>query len=292
MDTSSGLMSRFFYTGYTQQAGIIFHMPTPFYHLCLAEGLRQHPALPEDVRQFLDTSRCVFLFGNTAPDVQVVSGQPRQLTHFFNLPIQTGDPPGWELLLATHPHLADARQLPIPQATFLAGHLCHLQADWLWVKEIFVPVFGPDCSWGTFQKRLYLHNVLRAYLDVRILPELRPGMDVCLSQVKPEGWLPFIEDRYLIKWRNLLFPQLQPGASTQTVEVFSSRQGIAAPEFHALLGSEERMQLEVFRHLPLQQVQDYQQRVLDENSRLLTDYLAFTLHRIRTPIEGNVFQGV
>ena len=39
------------------------------------------------------------------------------------------------------------------------------------------------------------------------------------------------------------------------------------------------MQLEVFEHLPLQQVQSYHQQVLDENSRLLSDYLAFTLHQ-------------
>jgi hypothetical protein len=267
-------------------------MPTPFYHLSLAEDLLQHPALPEDIRQFLRTSRCVFLFGNTAPDVQVVSGQPRLATHYFNLPIQAGDPPAWELLLSDHPQLAGARQIPAHQAIFVAGYLCHLQADWLWVKDIFAPTFGPRCSWGTFRERLYLHNVLRAYLDVHILPKLHPDMGMCLSQVEPEGWLPFVEDQYLIEWRNQLFPQLQPGADTQTVEVFSTRQGISAPEFHALLESEERMQSEVFEHLPLQQVEDYHQRVLDENSRLLSEYMAFSLHHINTPIEGSVFQGV
>jgi len=130
-----------------------------------------------------------------------------------------------------------------------------------------------------------LHNVLRAYLDLDILTKLHTGMDLCLSPVEPEGWLPFVDDRHLIEWRNLLFPQLQPGATTQTVEVFSSRQGISAPEFHALLGSEERMQLEVFEHLPLQQVQSYHQRILDENSHLLSNYLAFTLHQDKKPID-------
>lgn len=267
-------------------------MPTPFYHLSLAEDLLRHPLLPEEIRQFLHNSRCVFLFGNTAPDVQVVSGQPRQQTHYFNLPIQAGDPPAWELLLSEHPQLVDARQLPAAKAAFLAGYLCHLQADWLWVKEIFAPVFGPHCSWGTFRERLYLHNVLSAYLDVCILPGLRPGMDACLCQVEPEGWLPFVEDRHLIEWRDLLFPQLQPGASTYTVEVFSSRQGISAPEFHALLESEERMQQEVFAHLPLQQVQSYHQRVLDENTRLLSDYLAFTKPDVFFPTRSIDMKGV
>jgi len=250
-------------------------VPTPFYHLNLAEDLLHHPGLTEEIRKFLHNTRGAFLFGNTAPDVQVVSGQPRQQTHYFNLPIQAGDPPAWELILADHPHLADAGRLTKLQAAFMAGYLCHLQADWLWVKGIFAPVFGPRCSWSTFRERLYLHNVLRAYLDIRILPMLKPGMDICLSRAEPNEWLPFVEDRYLREWRDLLFPQLQPGAATQTIEVFSSRQGRSAPEFHALLESEERMQQEVFEHLPLQQVHLYHHRVLEANVSLLSAYLAF-----------------
>ena len=71
-------------------------MPTPFYHLSLAQELLTHPSLPEPINQFLRMRRCEFMFGNTAPDVQVVSGQARQETHFFNLPILAGDRPAWE----------------------------------------------------------------------------------------------------------------------------------------------------------------------------------------------------
>jgi hypothetical protein len=117
-------------------------------------------------------------------------------------------------------------------------------------------------------------------------------MDTCLCNVEPEGWLPFVQDRFLAEWRDLLFPQLQPGAAIQTVEVFSSRQGISAPEFYALLESEQRMQQEVFKHLPLQLIQSYRQRVLDENIQLLSNYLAFTLHPMDTPIAGIKSQGV
>jgi hypothetical protein len=267
-------------------------VPTPFYHLNLAEALLNLPELPGEVRQYLQSSRCAFLFGNTAPDVQVVSGQTRQQTHFFTLPIRAEDPPAWELMLSNYPCIAEPQQLPASQVAFLAGYLCHLQADWYWVKEIFAPVFGPTCSWGTFGERLYLHNVLRAYLDVHILPELHSGMDACLGQVEPDGWLPYVDDQYLTQWRDLLFPQLQPGAATQTVEVFSSRQGVSALEFHDLLGSEERMQEEVFVHLPLVKVERYYQTILVENSRLISDYLASTLHHKIIPMDASMIQGV
>jgi hypothetical protein len=267
-------------------------VPTPFHHLSLARELLNHPGLPKEIRRSLVNSHCAFLFGSTAPDVQVVSGQPRQQTHFFSLPLQEDAQPAWIQFLLAFPGLAEPRQLPAIQAAFLAGYLCHLQADWLWVKDIFAPVFGPTCAWGTFRERLYLHNVLRAYLDVRLLPPLWSGMDDCLRQVVPRGWLPFVEDRYLLQWRDFLSPQLQPGATTQTVEVFSSRQGISALEFHDLLESEKRMQEEVFIHLTLEQVEQYNQRVLEENSRLLSDYLASTLHQNSILIDGSVIQGV
>ncbi len=255
--------------------GYNFLVPTPFYHLSLAEDLLSYPGLSDTVRQFLHNSRAEFLFGNTAPDVQVVSGQPRQRTHFFSLPVLPGDPPGWERLLNDHPHLAKAHLLKASQLAFITGYLCHLQADWYWVNEIFAPSFGPRCTWSSFRERLYLHNVLRAYLDQRILPSIRSGMHSTLSLVEPDGWLPFVADRHLVQWRDLLTPQLVPGAAIQTVEVFASRQGISVPEFYALLESEERMREEVFVHLPLNIVDDYREKMLVENAHLITHYLAF-----------------
>lgn len=248
-------------------------VPTPFYHLRLAEDLLAHPRLTADQGEYLQRFAPAFFFGNTAPDVQVVSGQPRQKTHFFDLPIQDGDQPAWEKLLSDYPKLADPRRLTPEQTAFVAGYLCHLQADWMWVKELFAPAFGPTAAWGTFTKRLYLHNALRAYIDLRILRELPPGLDACLSQVQPVAWLPFIADRYLIGWRDVLVPQLGCGAEAQTVEVFSSRQGIPATELRVLVESEERMQKEVFLHLNMQEILRYHHQVLEENCCLLAEYL-------------------
>jgi hypothetical protein len=58
-----------------------------------------------------------------------------------------------------------------------------------------------------------------------------------------------------------------------------------------MLESDERMQMEIFNRLPIEQIQGYHARVLDENSRLITDYLAFTLHQIHLPVEGIVNPG-
>lgn len=250
-----------------------FYVPTPFFHLNLALDLLQHPALSTQVRTFLSKRRGAFLLGNTAPDVQVISGQERVATHFFDLPIQPGDTQPWEKLPATYPALAQPQQLDPQQAAFLAGYLCHLRADWDWVLQIFLPAFGPRCAWSTFRQRLYYHNVLRAYLDQRLLPTLRGSLEGCLGAVDPDGWLPFVAGQHLRAWRDLLAPQFHPGAAAQTVEVFASRQGIPSAEYYALLSSEARMQAEIFVHVPPEQIERYRQRLLVDCTRLVETYL-------------------
>ncbi len=148
-------------------------MPTPFYHLSVAEDLLRRSELPAGNLKLLLEYRPAFLLGNTAPDVQTVSGQARQATHFFEVPILPGTQPAWEKVLALQPSLARSWQSP-EGAAFISGYLCHLQADWQWVVEIFSPVFGPGAGWMTFRRRLYLHNVLRAYLDQQIFDQLHP----------------------------------------------------------------------------------------------------------------------
>ena len=222
------------------------------------------------MRLFLSEHRSEFLFGNTAPDVQVVSGQPRASTHFFDLPLQPDERPAWGKFLASNPRLANPGELPAAQAAFVAGYLCHLQADIFWIKEIFIPVFGRRSQWESFPKRLYLHNVLRTYLDRKILPELSNGAGI--SGVNPDRWLPFVQDIHLISWRDFLTSQLHPGARIQTVEVFAARQGISPDAYYALLSSEERLDEEIFTHLPRQALDDYRQEIIRENLSLLGYY--------------------
>jgi hypothetical protein len=225
----------------------------------------------------LEGQRCAFLFGNTAPDVQVISGQPREATHFFRLPVEDNTLPPWELIIRSYPSLAEPGRLPPGQSAFLAGYLCHLLADWLWVKEIYAPVFGPACAWDTFHRRLYLHNILRAYLDNQVLEKLPGGLDGCLEGVSPQGWLPFVPDTPLVKWRSFLSEQLHPGASAQTVEVFAGRQGISPHEFHSLLNSEDRLEAEVFARIPRQRLKAYRRQLLSESLCLVHSYLAHSL---------------
>jgi hypothetical protein len=248
-------------------------VPTPFYHLWVAQDLLEHPGLSRGIRRFLSQYRAAFLFGNTAPDVQVVSGQPRQATHFFDVPLQPGQPSAVEAMLGEVSQLAFAYQLPPSQAAFLAGYICHLQADWLWVSGIFDPIFGARASWGRMADRLYIHNVIRVYQDRNVLTHLGGDTGQLLQAAHPDHWLPFVEDTLLCQWRDYLHPQLKPHATVQTVEVFAARQGIPAEAYYRLLDSRERMQQEVFVHLSPQQLEAYRGQLLAESVQLLRRYL-------------------
>lgn len=261
---------------FARQFGLLAYnrfVPTPFYHLSVAEELLRQVVLPASIQHFLFQHKGAFLLGNTAPDVQVISGQPRASTHFFDLPIRPGDRPAWVRCLSDYPSLANKPEQTDARLAFITGYLCHLQADWFWIKEIFVPAFGLQARWGAFPQRLYLHNVLRAYLDREIIPALRNGTNTHLQATKPINWLPFVEDGFLRQWRDFLSGQLQPGARTLTVDVFARRQGVDPQEFQGLLESEERMEIEIFHRIPRSRVESYRQKLVESNLQLIQSYL-------------------
>jgi len=248
-------------------------VPTPFYHLKIAEALREQAGVQPEVQDQINTSYNAFQLGNIAPDVQVISGQTRESTHFYNLPVQIDDVPPWERILNSYSSLSwDCIKNP-EKLVFVAGYLCHLQADWFWVRQIFEPYFGPDSHWKTFRERLYLHNVLRSYLDYRLMESIRPEALSGLSQSNPKAWLPFIDVEHLEAWRDFLADQLKPGAFIQTVEVFSSRQGISAENYYRILNSEDEMKNQVFNYFPRKLLEDYWRELLSENVTLLNEYL-------------------
>jgi hypothetical protein len=134
-------------------------------------------------------------------------------------------------------------------------------------------VFGPQQGWRTFKKRLYWHNVLRAYLDVEVTATLALEQILEIGSVPAHNWVPFIRDQHLENWWSFLLDQLQPGKPIKTVEVFADRQGIAVQEFQAMLESEEGMQENIFEHVSRDKLIQYRRRLVANNVSLIQNYL-------------------
>jgi len=267
-------------------------VPTPFYHLSIAEELLAHHELSLTVKTCLDRQLPAFLLGNTAPDVQTVSQQARRDTHFFDLPPEDNPAPPWEVMLEMYPQLAQTNHITESQTAFLAGYICHLQADWLWINQIFEPVFGRNQTWEDYPHRLYIHNVLRAYLDRQILADLPFETGRQLGLAQPEHWLPFVEDRFLNEWRDFLSGQLRPGANIQTVEVFAARQGLAPELFYQVMDSESNMARDVFSRLSLNQLKSYRQSLVQQNIEYLTTYLQPALYPYQREWQSRTYLGL
>jgi len=248
-------------------------MPTPVQHLVIANAILAKSSLPERARAFLNAQRAEFLFGNVAPDVQTVSGQPRAATHFFNVPLDSSRP-AHEVMFEAHTYLSEPGRLPAAQAAFLAGYVVHLLLDVMWVRDIFQPIFGPDAGWSTFHDRLFLHNVLRAWCDRRDQAGLAGNAGASLAAVTPKRWLPFTGDRYLRQWRDALVEQLTPGATIRTVQVFAERGRIDPLAFERVLESEDELNDRIFSHAPHRVIDDFYAWGLSESCALLDDYLA------------------
>lgn len=246
-------------------------MPTPINHLVMAREVLERGALAAPARRLLQVHYGPFLLGHTAPDVQTVSGQRREETHFYTLPPRTAVP-AFQALLDACPALADAGRLEPDQAAFISGYLAHLLADELWWREVFYPFFGPDAGWGTWQERLFLHNVLRTWLDEQDQARLDGSEADALAAAEPRRWLPFIQDENLRAWRDALVEQLQPGHRIRTAEVFAERMGVSAEMVETAAHSPERM-VWIFRQVPLEHLQSYRDTVLHRSAHLINGYL-------------------
>jgi len=229
-------------------------MPTPIMHLALAEEILHRDHLPPAVRRLLIQQRGPFLLGHTAPDVQTVSGQARDETHFYTIP-PTSDRPAHETLFAAHPQLAHAGPLPPAQAAFVAGYIAHLLLDELWLTDIFQRYFLWD--WGPRGERMFLHNVLRTWMDRQDQPRLNGSLIIALRRTRPQGWLPFVGDEHLEAWRDWLVEQLVPGHTVRTAEVFAQRMGVPVAQVETVLSSSQQMEERVFRRVPRSALQAF-----------------------------------
>lgn len=247
-------------------------MPTPINHLIMARETVEAGQLASPARRLLRAGYGPFLLGHTAPDVQTVSGRPRHDTHFYTIP-PSSEEPAYRMLLSLYPELSRPDRLSPFHAAFLAGYLAHLLVDELWWREVFHPYFGPQAGWATWEERLFLHNVLRTWLDWQDQARLDGGEAEALASAEPENWLPFVHDEELRAWRDLLVEQLQPGRTIRTAEVFASRMQVEPEAIETAARSPEQM-ARIFRQAPLSLIQAYRAEALQRSVELLNQYLS------------------
>ncbi len=234
-------------------------MPTPFMHLRIAEQIKlaaverygENGRLPH----LLTHSWPAFYLGSVAADCQETAGLPRTATHFYETPPEP-DNMAYPRLLAAHPALADAVNLPPDQAMFVAAYSVHLLYDLLWFRRVLIPYFAEATDWpAPFAERHLVHNIVLTYLDQQALEALPKTAAATLAAAQPDHWLPFIPDDALARWRDRIVSQLEPNGVSQTIRVYAERMLLSPEEFAANLRDPDWMQTHVFNFVPVAEIQ-------------------------------------
>jgi hypothetical protein len=175
-----------------------------------------------------------YYLGNTAGDVQTVTGQPRIETHHYRLKhLRDAAFDAVAAMLTAYPQLADPYALDPAHAAFLSGYWLHLIWDEVWAREVFMPLYYDAPRWPDWQTRVLHHNALRVILDQRAQAALRdrPEIVTQMREARPTGWLPFAPDAALRRWRDWLTAQLADPEEVETQRVFAARMEVSEAQF-------------------------------------------------------------
>ena len=246
-------------------------MPTPFMHLQIAERIRAHGELPHWMGRRIDNKLPEFYFGNVAPDYQTIASIPREQTHFYNLPPSPEEDACLEML-TQYPELAAKATSTEAHSIFIAAYCCHLMLDLRWYREILIPFFLEPGDWRDHRHRFIVHNTLLTYMDLKAFESLSMDVGLKLSHAQPNGWLPFASNEDLVGWRDFLVPQMDPGATPFTVEIYAGRLGMTVDEFSDNLGSSEWMEENVFSRIELDVVLSLLMTAVQDSIDLIDQY--------------------
>ncbi len=219
-------------------------MPTPFMHLKVAQDLLRDPLVPPPVRSLLNAHRGAFLLGSIAADARISSGIKRDATHFYRYDEVLRRHP-WRVMLDRYPSLEHPEDPA--QRVFVAAYVAHLAMDELWLIDLLRARFW-DVDWASHETRFFMLHTLLSVVDERDYALIEDWQAQTLLAAQPHDWLPFMPDADMIAWRDLIGQQLVEGS--QTLEILSERLKRRPEELRALIDSPERMQAELWTHVP------------------------------------------
>ncbi len=169
-----------------------------------------HIHLANQVAEQLERS-CVFdhrgsfYLGSTAPDIRAMTKQPRELTHFAPLSVKKVGT-GTEKMFQMHPEL-NGEMSPASQA-FLAGYICHLVADEIWITSVFRPNFDVSIEGTRLTDNEVEANIwdraMQLNMDRQTLPQLptEGHPRELLASSDKDVSMPFFEDGLLTEWKD------------------------------------------------------------------------------------------
>ena len=232
-------------------------MPTPFTHLAAARRLLASPALPQRMKERLETELPAFLLGNIAADAtRLHAPGTRQDTHFYQYDEPMRGHP-WRLMLQQHPGLQ--RPQDETQRMFLAGYVAHLAMDEIWTQRVMWPLLQLASDPADRRRRALAMTLLMTRCDERDYGHIDAALIEALARARPESWLPFVSDADLATMRDLILRQLR--GRSETLDILSKRWGLTPQDFRATLDEPQALEREVWAWITREKVAEVERKM-------------------------------
>jgi len=249
-------------------------MPHAQTHLVAACEVLAQPALVTSFPWMADdAAQSAFLLGAISPDARILSGHPREATHFFDIPPER-DRPAQARLLDEWPVLRREAVADRQQAAYVAGYMTHLVLDQTWVEQIVMPgLFIEGLEWGFGHPNWRLYTILMTYLERRAESRLPGDALDRLKRARPDHWLPFLDDSTLLRWRETILKIVEGGGAARVSDEFARTNGLDAGEMAAIVGSEARMAEVAYPTVPRERLLAFEEEARDRSAGAVMDYL-------------------
>lgn len=173
-----------------------------------------------DCRELEEEIGC-FLLGSTAPDIRIMTGRPREETHFFDVKSDHGAS-GIPRLLENHPHLAMLKGRP---KAFVSGYLTHLAVDELWVDQVYRPYFGSGSHLGGNLEANLMDRLIQFHMDrgERLDRDRFKAFYDYMFTADPGEEVGFIDVPTLYRWREVVTNILKQEPSWEAFRTVTTR---------------------------------------------------------------------
>ena len=171
-----------------------------------------------------------FLLGSTAPDIRIMTGRPREETHFFDVK-SDHENSGIPRLLEAYPHLAKLQGRP---CAFVSGYLTHLAVDELWVEQVYRPFFGSGSPLGGNLEANLMDRLLQFHMDRNERMDRDRFRAFCeyIFRADPGEEIGFIDPPTLQRWREVVTGILNQDPTWEAFRTFTMRRFGAEQSAH------------------------------------------------------------
>lgn len=137
------------------------------------------------------------LLGSTAPDRRVLTREPREDTHFFNL-TESGAGDGFKgMKKALADLVSRSPEDDWALTAFLVGYASHLAADEAWIVNVYRPFFEDDAYLGAEPTKNILDRAMQYELEVDIRSNRDQLMDWQKKIIASNGSTDAVPDPFI-----------------------------------------------------------------------------------------------